>query len=218
MQAQDVEASAADASGERRRSRAWSLLDNPVIWETSRVGLDLAFGLYRKRVALLRQWGLLDGGSVLDVGCGIGQYAKAARGPYLGLDLNPRYIEYARKRRGGPDREFRAADVTEVHRQGERFDLVLMVDFLHHLPDEVCASILDARALQSSGAIVSFEPVTQQSSALGRWIVEHDRGDHVRPLEGLLELFDAAGLERHDTRELRLGPIDTIAIRAIPGR
>ncbi len=71
-------------------------LSNQWIWQGSRFALDVAFGLYRKRFNLLNQWGVLEGtSSVLDIGCGSGDYAARCEGPYLGIDLSERDIARA---------------------------------------------------------------------------------------------------------------------------
>jgi SAM-dependent methyltransferase len=208
------------AAGVPRRSRAWDVLDNPWLWETSRVALDIVFGLYRRRLALLRELGLLEHEpSLLDVGCGIGQYAGLTGGEYLGIDLNPRYIEYAaRRHQGAGNRSFRAAAVeslTDAH-DHRRFDLVLMVDFLHHLGDAECIELLTTSARLARRALVSLEPVAEQSRRLGAWIVEHDRGDHMRPLERYEGLFGRAGLEIERSEPLMLGPISTRVVICRP--
>lgn len=194
---------------------ALSVLDNPVLWEMSRLGLDWTFGLYRKRIRTMRSWAVLDGApALLDIGCGIGQYSRLTRGEYLGIDLNARYISYARRRNGG--RTFEARDVSELCLEGRRFDLVLMVDFLHHLPDPACVALLESANTLARKYVVSFEPVISQSNPLGRWIIAHDRGHYMRSLEDLHGLFDAAGLKRTESRALRLGPINTRAVLCRP--
>jgi SAM-dependent methyltransferase len=192
-----------------------SVLDRPLVWEASRVALDLAFGLYRRRRALLARWGVLDGDpSVLDIGCGIGQYASLTNGRYVGVDLNRPYVEHARRRRGDERHAFRCVDAAELVAEGERFELVLMVDFLHHLPDDAAVTVLETARELASGAVVSLEPVTEQANRVGRWFIDHDRGAHMRPHAVLLRLFEAAGLRVEADEALRLGPIATRAIRA----
>jgi SAM-dependent methyltransferase len=194
-----------------------SVLDRPLVWEASRVGLDLAFGLYRRRRALLSGWGLLDGEpSMLDIGCGIGQYASLTTGRYVGVDLNCPYVDHARRRRGDDRHTFRCVDAGELVAEGERFDLVLMVDFLHHLSDEVAVSVLGTARDLAAGHIVSLEPVTEQENRVGRWFIENDRGEHMRAHAQLLALFDAALLAVEAEEPLRLGPIATRAIRSVP--
>jgi 2-polyprenyl-3-methyl-5-hydroxy-6-metoxy-1,4-benzoquinol methylase len=194
-----------------------SVLDRPLVWEASRMGLDVAFGLYRRRQALLARWGLLGGDpSVLDIGCGIGQYASLTRGRYLGVDLNCAYVDHARRRRGDEQHAFRCVDASELVAEGERFDLVLMVDFLHHLPEPAAVSVLATARELVSGHVVSLEPVTEQHNRVGRWFIDHDRGEYMRPHAELLALFAGAGLSIDADEELRLGPIATRAIRSAP--
>jgi SAM-dependent methyltransferase len=194
-----------------------SVLDRPLVWEASRVGLDLAFGLYRRRREVLRRWGLLDGEpSILDIGCGIGQYSSLTAGRYVGVDRNCPYVEHARRRRGDERHTFRCVDAGELLAEGDRFDLVLMVDFLHHLDDAAALSVLGTARELSAGVVVSLEPVTEQSNRVGRWFIDHDRGEHMRPHGRLVGLFHEAGLRLQEDAGLRLGPIATRAIRSVP--
>lgn len=192
---------------------AWAgVLDHPLVWRANRVLLNAAFGLYRRRIRLLRRWGLLeDAPGVLDIGCGIGQYAEVSRGPYLGVDLNERYIRYA-ARRTRPGRAFRCADVRTLHREQNTYGLVLMVDFLHHLPDDVAETVLREAWRLSAAHVVSFEPVRRQTNPVGQWIIDNDRGEFMRPLDELHGLFERAGLPVAEGRPLSLGPILTRAI------
>jgi len=200
-----------------RRMNLWHCLDHPVIWEVSRIWLDLAFGLYRKRMNLMRAWGILEGHpSVLDIGCGIGQYATITEGDYLGVDLNDRYITYARRRHRRPNQSFRPMDVTTLREEKRMFSLVLMVDVLHHLSDEQCVVILTTASQLAKPYVVSFEPITHQPHLLGRWIVENDRGSYVRSLEQLHRLLEESRLPIVRSIALRLGPINTRAILCRP--
>lgn len=181
------------------------------------MGLDLGFGLYRRRRELLARWGLLDGQpTILDIGCGIGQYASLTGGRYLGVDLNCPYVEHARRRRGDERHAFRCVDAAELVAEGERFDLVLMVDFLHHLADADAVSVLRTAGDLADGHVASLEPVSEQASRVGRWFIENDRGEHMRPHGALLALFAGAGLRVEADEPLRLGPIATRAIRSVP--
>ena len=194
-----------------------SVLDRPLVWEASRAVLDLGFGLYRRRRALLDRWGLLDGGaSILDIGCGIGQYASLTEGRYLGVDLNCPYVDHARRRRGDEQHAFRCVDAADLVAEGERFDLVLMVDFLHHLDVKAALSVLKTGGELADRHVVALEPVIEQDNRVGRWFIDHDRGEHMRPHAELLALFGRAGLHIEADESLRLGPIATRAIRSVP--
>jgi len=59
---------------------------------------------------------------------------------------------------------------------------------------------------------VSFEPIKDQTNRLGQWIVDHDRGQFMRRLDDLHDLFRRADLPTTQSVELYLGPIRTRAI------
>lgn len=195
------------------------ILDNPFVWEISRFALDLGFSLYRRRAQVLNRWGILsDDPSVVDIGCGIGSYAYLTKGLYLGVDQNCRFIEYARRKHKRPNQSFRCVDANALVGEELRFDLALMVDFLHHLSDEQCVRLLYNCSRLVNRYVISFEPITYQPNPVGRWIVEHDRGENPRSLDELHHLFEEAGLDIVKSEELRLGPINTRAILARRGK
>jgi 2-polyprenyl-3-methyl-5-hydroxy-6-metoxy-1,4-benzoquinol methylase len=193
------------------------MLHYPVIWAAARSGVDWAFGVYRKRLHVMRTWGVLDARcSILDIGCGTGQYSCLPASRYTGLDLNSRYIDYARKEYGQPGRSFQCLDVRTLLSEQAQFDLILMVDFLHHLADDDCTDVLRAAARMARQAVLSFEPVTQQTNPIGQWIIDHDRGQFVRPLARLHALVEQSGLAIDRHTPLMLGPIRTEALLCRP--
>ena len=198
------------------KTGVWRLLDNPILWESRRITLDIIFRLYPNRANVLRQWGMLDEGrSVLDIGCGTGQYQNITDGEYLGVDLNERYIEHAQRRVRNPNHTFRCADALSLLEESRTFDLVLMVDFLHHLSDEECTRLLSCAA-RLGRRVAIFDQISEQSNPISRWIVAHDRGAYVRPLNRLTDLISGAGLTIEDSRRVMIGPIVGQAILARP--
>jgi SAM-dependent methyltransferase len=190
-------------------------LSNATLWELSRYGLEKTIGLYSRRLRVLREWGVLDGApSVIDLGCGIGQYSRVTRGPYLGVDLHPGYIAHAARANWRPGTSFRCVDATRLLAEGSRYDVGLMVDFLHHLSEESAVTVLRTMGGLSRGSIINFEPVREQTNPIGRWIISNDRGDYIRTTADLLRLFERAGLGLVECRRLRIGPIRTVAILA----
>ena len=127
---------------------------------------------------------------VLDVGCGPGTNARHFEScDYVGVDINPRYIEFARARYG---RDFRVADITRYQAPaGERFDLILLNSFLHHLDDHATIRSLNQAGLLLSddGQIHVFDLVLPDDPGVARFLARNDRGEHPRPLEAWRELF-----------------------------
>ena len=200
-----------------KRRGILTFLDNPLLWEFSRIVLDLTIGLYRKRLRVIVDWEIItDTTSILDIGCGIGQYASITKGNYLGIDLNERYIGYARRRHQRPNQLFQCKDVTDLISTESAFDLVLMVDILHHISDKQCIYLLTTAAHLAKQYIVIFEPVTFQSNPLGRWVIDHDRGEYIRSLEKLHGLVEESPLTIAQSIQLRIGPINGRAILCHP--
>lgn len=90
-------------------------------------------------------------GNILDLGCGSGIFANilAVGSPerkVFGVDIAGDRIETARKlSRGNPNLEFVTGDVNSI--PFERFDVVTLIDLLHHMPyekqDELMKKIYD---------------------------------------------------------------------------
>lgn len=130
---------------------------------------------------------------VLDVGCGPGtNTARFGHAEYLGVDVNPRYVEWARRRHG---REFVAADIRDYEVPSDRrFDFVLVNSFLHHTADDEARSILAAVAsvVAPGGAVHVVDVFMPERPSLARFLARHDRGRHVRPLAAWRELLGSA--------------------------
>ncbi len=73
---------------------------------------------------------------VLEVGCGTGDLSKRllATGVSLkAIDINKRFIEMLR---GYCEETFDLCNITSLNYQDARFDRVIMIDVLHHLPND----------------------------------------------------------------------------------
>ena len=132
---------------------------------------------------------------VLDVGCGPGTNARHfAHADYLGLDINPEYVAYARRRYG--DR-FAVADVTRYESPaGRGFDWILVNSFLHHVSDSDARRILShlATLLTDDGHVHILDLVMPERGGIARLLARWDRGDDPRPLEEWRRMFSEAFL------------------------
>jgi SAM-dependent methyltransferase len=131
-------------------------------------------------------------GRILDVGCGTGDILKYLPPvSYLGIDLDRRYIDSARKRFGSHG-EFRCESATEtVLREPESFDVVMANGVLHHLnDDEVLAVLRLARsALKASGHLTTLDGAfVPGQSRIARSLLNLDRGRFVRSHDRYVEL------------------------------
>lgn len=145
----------------------------------------------RKLEPLRRHNELARARRVLDVGCGPGTNAPHFRGAeYLGLDINPAYVERARARYG---MRFEVADVTRYDVRDEPFDFILVNSFFHHVGDSDSHRILEhlATLLSADGRIHVLDLVLPHEPSVARFLARADRGDFPRTLEGWQEMFGA---------------------------
>lgn len=127
---------------------------------------------------------------VLDVGCGPGTNSRYfLHADYLGLDINPEYIAYARRRYGN---RFEVGDVTRYEaRPSAAFDCILVNSLLHHIDTENARKILShlATLLTDAGHVHILELIMPDQPGLPRMLARWDRGDYPRPLEQWRAMF-----------------------------
>ena len=134
-------------------------------------------GAFRARLLDLAR--LAPGESVLDVGCGTGTLAIAAKrrvgsGEVRGVDASPEMIARAKRKaaKAGADVVFDIAIAESLPSPEARFDLVLSTLMLHHLPRatrEQCAREI-RRVLKPGGRVLAVDfatPAHQHRGLLG---------------------------------------------------
>lgn len=170
---------------------------------------------YRVFLRELRAENFFDPGrSYLDVGCGTGFLRDHLReADYLGVDLNPKYIAAARRKRGDC---FQVGNALELDQIPRRFDRVVCVGLLHHLDDgQVRKALRQCCArLKPGGEIFILDALMPEGkNRVGRALRESDNGAFVRPLAEWKALF-AAELEVRALRATGQWPFDYVFLRA----
>lgn len=156
---------------------------------------------YREKTLELA--GLKAGESVLDVGCGTGTLAIAAKrhvgsaGQVYGVDASPEMITRARKKakKAAADVAFENAFVENLPFPDATFDVVLSTTMLHHLPDKARRRCLRevARVLKPAGRFLAVDfggPVSERRS----WVAKFHRHGRI-DLGRLTPLVSEAGLQ-----------------------
>ena len=111
--------------------------------------------------ALLREAGLRRDSSVIDVGCGAGRLSvQLARLPdlrYLGTDVVPTVLDFARRRTARPDFRFIHVDRISIPAPDETADIVCFFSVLTHLlHEESYLYLQEARRVLKPGGRVVF--------------------------------------------------------------
>jgi ubiquinone/menaquinone biosynthesis C-methylase UbiE len=154
------------------------------------------------RDKIVRLANLEPGEAVLDVGCGTGGLALAAKrqvgpsGSVYGIDASPEMLGWAdrKAKKAGLDIGFRQAAAQELPFPDARFDVVLSTIMLHHLPRkarEQCAREM-RRVLKPGGRALAVDFGAPAPRKKRRFIHFHRHGGV--DLGDIIAMLSAAGL------------------------
>jgi SAM-dependent methyltransferase len=131
---------------------------------------------------------------VLDIGCGTGALRSLMPNgvSYLGVEIDPGYVDAARSRFGN-EGEFVCSDIRTLELPAERtFDLAIAYGVFHHLDDDTASRAVDvaATALAGAGRLVISEPcwVPGSQRSFERLLMRLDRGSFVRTIDEYVAL------------------------------
>jgi ubiquinone/menaquinone biosynthesis C-methylase UbiE len=188
--------------------------DHPVLFIFFRGILENDFKAIR--AIIRRELDLSPGTRTLDLGCGPGAFADLFTGQdYVGIDLNARYIEHARKHRPGA---YQVGDARKLDLPDARFDQVLIFGLLHHLDDDAVRDVLreTRRVLAPGGHALVIEdiPAVSRLNLIGHLLHNIENGEHIRPPEAYRRLYaEVSRIERDEV--LRSGICDYYAARLV---
>ncbi len=160
------------------------------------------------------------GEKVLDIGCGPADVLNhLPKCDYTGFDISPEYIASAQKRFAGRGR-FYCSDVglASVEKEHGTFDLVIATGVLHHLDDATAGKLLDLAkmAMRPGGRFISYDGCyVPGQSKVARWMLDHDRGKHIRIREEYLRLASTRfpNVESHLRHDLLRMPYTHLIMR-----
>jgi SAM-dependent methyltransferase len=168
--------------------------------------LTQLFGLptIRRYRALVRQHVPQDPDRrILEIGCGVGSARPLFTNDYTGIDINPDYIEKARRDFSG---RFYVMDAAHMPFEPNTFDDAISIATTHHLTDEQFSAMISKATTVASSvhivdAILPISPNSWFKSAFFRM----DRGRYARTFDQLREIVGrSARIEYHQVIEGQL--------------
>jgi len=180
---------------------------------------DLFTSLVGKRssqVALVRDYVRpFRGCRILEIGCGTARllsYFPDSIAEYAGFDMNPLYVEAAKKRwEGRSNYSFSCRKVEDAATlQPGHYDVVLAVGIVHHLNDDEAGHLFNIayHSLKPNGALITYDNVyIENQNPLARWLISRDRGRAVRTVDEYKRLaaryfVEIEGAILHDTLKI----------------
>ncbi len=192
-------------------SLPWLYMLHQKVW-----GGDILLRLYvRGFLHPIKNWT-----RILEIGCGPARILQhlPAKIEYVGYDMNPRYIEYARERHTGR-KTFYCQHIGEdtLRPPSNYFDVVLATGVLHHLTDQDSKSLIDSAydCLRPGGFLLTLDPVIcKKRSLFERIVMPMDRGQAILSFDHYVSLaktrFETVhGYVRDDLVRVPFGLIQT---------
>lgn len=154
--------------------RIYRHFDNPAVFNAYQVLVD---GGKERRIRRFLKDTRYE--TVVDVGCGTGNWAITARGPYLGVDVSREFVESARERYANdPSKRFLELDPTSDVLPGA-YDLAQLVSVLHHLSDDQVLGLLE-RIVPRTRYLFILDLYPISWNPVARFLYAADRGDYIR--------------------------------------
>ncbi|HEU5081049.1 MAG TPA: class I SAM-dependent methyltransferase [Opitutaceae bacterium] len=176
-------------------NRLKAQMDTKAAFEAAVGGDFLTVG--KIELAVLKKFGLTDHSDVVDVGCGSGrlalQLAPFAAVSYVGTDVVPELLEYARELVKRSDWRFVPTDGIKIPCGDDTADIITFFSVFTHITHEDCYRYLKEakRVIRPGGRIlISFLEFRIRS----HWEIFHQSLLHRQPEEPMNQFMDRDGL------------------------
>ncbi|HET8576142.1 MAG TPA: class I SAM-dependent methyltransferase [Methylomirabilota bacterium] len=175
-------------SGLLAHPRLRAILDVPAFFRAFRFLLVGHQTETRRRLRV--HLGARPGERVLDVCCGIGEFACEVDADYVGIDINPRFIAAAARRHvADPRKTFRTMDALHMEYPDHYFDRTIFINGLHHFSDDDGRRLLKEIRRVTRVRVVIIDADGTPRGLLRRALLAADRGAWMRTPEALGELI-----------------------------
>jgi ubiquinone/menaquinone biosynthesis C-methylase UbiE len=125
--------------------------------------------------------------NILDVACGVSMVAPYIKGYYTGVDINKNYIQYNNKKY--PANNYICQDFKEIKFGAKSFDQSIVINFLHHLPDDEIKQLLDRMGQLTKNKIIIADLSPNDKNFLARFLYSMDQGKFIRQENVLTKLI-----------------------------
>ncbi len=163
------------------------LMENSLIFHYGRIP-----GYWGTMSRLAAALDVHEGERLLDVGCGTGIAAGLARGMYVGIDTDLAHLRFAQSRAQQPLCSFIGMSALDLGFADGAFDKAVLINMVHHLDEVVLDRLLRQLKRVVSKQVFVLDTSPEHANRLGRFFLDHDRGEHIRERTQLRAL-----LERH---------------------
>lgn len=161
------------------------ILDNAVMFNLVRMFTDSrSHNLNMIKKAL----NLRKNDKMLDVGCGLGNFSKVTDGKYIGIDMNPSFIKFAKKHYSTKSKKFMVADATKLEFKNKSFDKSMFISMLHHFPNNDADKALKEIQRVTKDYLVVLD-LLPSDRMLVKFMYAMDRGSNIRPIEAQKKLI-----------------------------
>jgi SAM-dependent methyltransferase len=131
--------------------------------------------------------------SVLDIGCGTGNFCWMTDRRYLGVDIEPAYIAYAKRRFGQRGREFMVADARALDASVGKFDVVSFINLIHHFPDDSVRALFEKLKAVKPRYFFVVDVALERGGVVLELFRRLDRGKYYRPRDAQIALLESCG-------------------------
>lgn len=175
----------------QKTSLLYRLLSNTLVYSLSqKIMSGTSF-----RAKIVKKYITKNNVNVLDVGCGPAEILESLpEVKYFGYDVNPNYINYAKKKYGKKGNFFCRKFTNKDLKKLPKFDYVLLLGILHHLNDDEIKELmlLIKKILKKNGNIITEDPILiQKQNPVAKLLVKMDRGNNVRKKEEYIKIIKA---------------------------
>ena len=173
----------------QKTSLLYRLLSNTLVYSLSqKIMSGTSF-----RAKIVKKYITKNNVNVLDVGCGPAEILESLpEVKYFGYDVNPNYINYAKKKYGKKGNFFCRKFTNKDLKKLPKFDYVLLLGILHHLNDDEIKELmlLIKKILKKNGNIITEDPILiQKQNPVAKLLVKMDRGNNVRKKEEYIKII-----------------------------